>query len=231
LTDRERGDFENELKSNHELYQAFQLHDRMYSALQHEDDNELRDMLEEIHQKVASRRQYLIWFKYAAAAVLLLLIASALFFILSSNQHYSNDKLFSMYYKAYETPGDIRSAIGQNDRNLTLGMQLYDENNYDRAYAQFSQLIKTDSANAVALFYAGTSLMALNRFTEAVPFFKAVVANQDVLLTDQSKWYLALVCLKTGDNRDAENILLDLEKTSHYYRNDAKEILNKMSKN
>jgi tetratricopeptide (TPR) repeat protein len=230
LTGRERHEFEEELKSNRELNRIYRLHARVDEALMDDEHNELRDMLDMMHPAAVIRRRYPVWYKYAAAAILVLSIATALLIILSPAKHNRNNRLFATYYKAYITPGEIMTATGQLDAPIILGLQLYDEKSYDKAYAQFSQYLNTGSTNTVALFYSGASLMALGKYAEAIPFFKAVAPTHDVLFTDQSKWYLALACLKTGNAGEAEILLKDLVTTSLFYRHDAKAILDKMVK-
>jgi hypothetical protein len=230
MTGRKRKEFEEDLKSNRELYRVYRLHARVDAALLDDDHNELRDMFEKMHPAAAVRRHYPVWYKYAAAALLVLSLATALFLILSPGKAGRNDRLFAAYYKPYVTPGTMMAATGQPDKSITLGLQLYDEKSYEKAYEQFSLYLDNGGMGTLARFYAGTSLMALGKYTEAAPFFKAVIPTGDVLFTDQSKWYLALACLKTGNTHDAEDLLEDLVHTSVFYGHDARAILDGMVK-
>jgi tetratricopeptide (TPR) repeat protein len=228
LTSAQREDFEERLKTDRELEEAYRLHCNVDAALQMDDDNRFRDMLDDIHVELERKRQVPRWIWYAAATVIIC-VAVALALVLIKGKPATVDKLFAFYYTPYESPGDIRSAAGTEESPLVFGLELYEEHDYEGALTQLQEVIRTDPASNEAQFYAGATLMELDRFAEAIPFFRKVINNHDVLFSDQARWYLALACLKTGDVDQAKRLFTELKETSRYYRDNAGTILQKIN--
>lgn len=228
LSAPQREDFEARLKTDTELNEEYRLHTSVDEALQMDDDNRFRDMLDGIHEELVRKRQFPRWVWYTAALVLVCL-AIALSLILTRERLSGTDKLFATYYKAYDSPGDVRSVGDTKNSPLAFGLELYGENDYEGALTQLEQVIRVEPDNNEAQFYAGVSSLQLDRFQQAIPFFKVVIDHQDILFLDQARWYLALTYVKTGDMAQARQLLSDLELSSRFYGNKAGMILKKIS--
>lgn len=228
LTGKEREEFEHELNTNPELNRMYRLHCKVDKALMQDDVNRLRDMLEEIHHEVVNKKHSVGWLKYAAAALILISVATAAMWIIMPGRHQDSDKLFARYYHVYETPGDVRSGINQTNTIFSTGLQLYDVQDYQGAYSNFIRVMQTDSSDMATPFYTAISLMELERYNEAIPYLQTVIDHQDILFSDQARWYLALTYLKTENIPGAEELLQELKRTSHHYQKMAGTLLSKM---
>ncbi len=162
------------------------------------------------------------------AASFTLIIIIGLLFYKSVNKVYSNNELFSMYYKPYEPDIIIRSDIDKF-RDLENAILLYDKGNYNTAFDKFISIIMQDNNNYLAQFYLGLTCMELNKFDTAIEQFTSISENWESPFRYHLEWYLALCYLKNNNKEEAKALLIQIKSTNRYYKTEAEEILDKLS--
>ncbi len=75
---------------------------------------------------------------------------------------------------------DIEKAVETNNQTTPSGdfntaLNYYNSKNYEKAAAEFEQVVKTDAKNPQAYFYLGKSHQALNKTDEAIGAYKKAI--------------------------------------------------------
>jgi len=164
------------------------------------------------------------WYYYAAAATVGIAIIGALIFN-SFNQ--SPEQLFTAYFKPY--PNMFEATVRGNSVSTPErreAFQAYEQGDYQKAATLFTELLKTNNEPGILLLL-GNSNLILGNVEEAKKNF--ITLNKDFDELDmQSKWFLSLCYLKSGDVERARAILKELGDTEVSYATKAKELLEKV---
>jgi len=225
--------FESELSINRDLAVEYQLEKDLARILDEEDmlDFKAKCMLAQQEMNLSSKkfvkvvhltRKY--W--YAAASVLLIAMITGGLFLLNPGS-YSAEKLFKMYYKSGETIGVSRTG----NVNMVEALRYFGKNDYKSADALFDEILTNDPKNIAVMYYSGISNIEIKNFPKAIRMFESIITDGDNLYIENAQWYLGLSHLAAGEVRRADEIFQVIASApDHYYFNDAKSILEKISK-
>lgn len=164
------------------------------------------------------------WY-YAAAASLVGIVLVAKIIMTSFSP--TPDQLFEAYFTPY--PNMFEPTVRSNEsatRSLRSdAFHAYEQHNYTKAAELFNQLLTTKEESGILLLL-GNSNLILGNIEEAKNNFTTLNNDFDDL-DMQSKWYLSLCYLKSGDVDTARKMLRELGETEISYATKAKELLNK----
>jgi tetratricopeptide (TPR) repeat protein len=235
--------FIHQLQHDSELRELVALHREVNESIREEDVIRLRNKLEkaylqfrksEIRNKesipgvqVPTNRTALYKRMLLVAAGFALLIILGVLSYGLIHREYTSDKLYSMYYRPYVPDILIRSDTDKADA-MGEAILLYDRGSYSTAYNNLLDMIDADSKNYMARFYLGLSCMEQNKFEEAIIQFDSILKNCRSTLIYHSQWYLALCYLKTGNTREAKDLLETIASGNTYYRKKAENLLKKL---
>jgi len=234
LDDAGRKNFEAELSVNRDLALEYRLEKDLNNILAQDDllDQKAKCLLAQNELNLSSKKfvkvvQLTRKYWYAAASVLLIaLITSGLFLVNPGG--YSAEKLFKMYYKSGETIGISRSG----NVNMVEALRYFTKNDFQTAEGLFDEVLAKDPQNIAVMYYSGISNIEIKNYPKAVQMFESIINDNDNLYKENAEWYLGLTHLAAGQIDQANSIFRKIALApGHYYSNDAKSILEKLSKN
>ncbi len=164
------------------------------------------------------------WYYAAAAATIGILILGK---VLLNSFTETPDQLFEAYFTVY--PNTFEPTVRGNTAitKRTQAFSAYDQGDYQNAAILFRELMESTKEPGILLLLGNTNLI-LGNVEEAKGNFTTL--NQDFDEFDiQSKWYLSLCYLKSGDVERARTMLKELGDTEITYANKAKELLEKVN--
>lgn len=149
-----------------------------------------------------------------AAASLLILASLTAYFM--REQTPLNEKLYTAYFEAFDSPGSSMTRGGEISviTPKTQAYEAYDNGNYKVAAQLFEKIIK-EKEDAVSQLCLGNAYLAQNDLANAEKTFIELVARHGELIT-QAKWYLALTYLKENKMERAKSTLWEISKSSTY---------------
>ena len=224
--------FDKDLKDDPELMAEFELHKEIDEAIQESEVIELRKKLDLVHDLTQNKKQpgllrTILRHKLsriaAASFVVLLIITSLSLYFLRPDGNMSNDSLFKIYYQ----PDAALLIRGTDSQNATLiqAFQLYENKEYDAALDLFSQVLLTDGDNIPVQFYSGISNIELGQYRKALSPFNIIMANKPNLYVERAEWYAALCYLILNENKNAEDLFLQISHSNSFYKDKAHAIL------
>jgi hypothetical protein len=180
LSEEEMASFEAELSANSDLLNEIGLVKDIDNALQESDVMQLRNSLQNIATQIADQKQTEQSFltRIKARRILVSSVAASLILLLGLTglltRLDSQEKVYQKYYAAYQTPGNNRSASNITDLNLTLGLQKYNNKEFDLALNLLKEVTLKDRNNSVAHFYTAAALQEKARYSEAISEYQQV---------------------------------------------------------
>lgn len=164
------------------------------------------------------------WYYFAAAATIGILILGK---VLLNSFTETPDQLFEAYFTVY--PNTFEPTVRGNTTvtKRTQAFSAYDQGDYQNAAILFRELMESNKEPGILLLLGNTNLI-LGNVEEAKVNFTTLNKEFDEF-DIQSKWYLSLCYLKSGDVERARNILKELGDTEISYANKAKELLEKVN--
>jgi len=224
--------FKKRLNSDPEFAKEFKLHKDIDKALIEKDVLVLRKQLQYAQKQVDEKKESPVIplfnrrvFHYAAAAIAVIIIAG---FVLTAviKKPYSNEKLYSMYFKPEDALMIKRTGNPDADKVLVLAMQNYSEGRYNEALALFDEA----DNNMTVKFYSGISYLEIEDVEKAIIAFQSVIDNKDNLFIEQAEWYLALCYLKMDNTKEAISFFKSISTSDGFFNNKASEILKYIDK-
>jgi tetratricopeptide (TPR) repeat protein len=233
LDETGRRNFEAELSINRDLAVEYHLEKDLERVLEQEDllDFKSKCMMAQQEINLSSRKfvkvvQLTRKYWYAAASILLIAMITGGLFLLNPGG-YSAEKLFKMYYKSGETIGVTRSG----NVNMVEALRYFGKNDFKGADALFDEILTNDPNNIAVIYYSGISNIEIKNYPKAIRMFESIITDGDNLYIENAQWYLGLSHLATGEVKRADEIFQVIASApDHYYFNDAKSILEKISK-
>ncbi len=139
----------------------------------------------------------------------------------------STEILLAENYSPYEITG----KRGFNEE-LNKAIKFYNSGQYDSAVVRFEKLLKNPINNEnidFILFYLANSYLALaftgneeEELKKAQEYFEFLINDMENEYIEQSKWYLSLTYLKSGEKEKCKEILNQIIKNKSYnYKNAA----------
>jgi len=125
--------------------------------------------------------------------------------------------IFLFYFSPYENLITVRSNKAK-DILLQEAMSLYSLKDYSGAVKLLRKHLVNNPEDPLSQFYLGISLMATDKFDNASVIFKRIIKKGNPLLTEHSKWYLALSNLSNFNLHEAVIILNEISEKTSYSR-------------
>lgn len=184
--------------------------------------------------------QYLI-----LAATLVLGVGAAMYL----SKPGPGEALFQRYFEPYPSTRPIVRGAATDGQSNAMG--LYEAHDYRGALAAFEASLKQEPNDAVSLFYAGLSRLALGQSREATgdeqqyaalsrPVRGAVPEATRELeralqlgeaeLRAPAEWYLALVYLRSQDSSEARARLKGIAEGGGFYAAKARELITELDR-
>lgn len=231
--------FEKELETNKSFADDVKLHREIDKFLKNKDVFDLREMLDDIHEKVTSEEKNISkqkkkgivrilfshW-QYAAASVLFLLAVSVvLFFTLRPS---ANERLYAQYFKPFDDTPIVRSDDQPAASKMELALIEYNGENFEKAWTMLRGISDGNKTDAKAYFYRGISAIEINNLNDAIASFKNVINNDSSLYIGEATWYLALCYLKENDEIAALAQFSKVAESNSNHKKEAEEIIEKL---
>jgi len=217
LSEEERLSFENRLKKEPELSEAFNNYKELYGFLEHKFTTEKATQaftknLSEIsdgyftNKKKAKVIKFKPW-QYAAAASVVLFLGITMFNNFGGNPVYAD-------FAAHETLS-LTERGNQNQLYLSAE-QAFNSKNYEQAEQLFSEILVANPKLVEVELYKAISLIEINQFTAADTILLGI-SNQNSVYKYSAKWYLALSKLKQKQYDDCELLLKEIPVNTDWY--------------
>ena len=158
----------------------------------------------------------------AATSVLLLV------FLLFLNRNTSSlpaDRLFAQYFSPYQPLPSFTETFSGSSGSLKNALLEYGSGNFGAASRMFREIPDADSESLS--FFQANALLALDREEEAVPILESLIDDPSGTYTGESRWYLALAYLKSGQEQKGIVLLKDIAGDEKGYKaRQARELIN-----
>jgi tetratricopeptide (TPR) repeat protein len=200
MSPTEREMFEREVASNPSLAEELKLSRVIDSALKHDDILDLRKKLLSVYKEnrkvqpevpVVHLNFRKFWYA-AASFILLAAIGSTLYFTIPGGK--TNKSLFNQYYSSDNLVNITRAS----DANIVEAVIKFQEKDYTLAARLFRNLLELDNNNIAYWFYYGISSIETESYDQAIQAFNHIIADDQNLYVEHSKWYLGLTYLKNN---------------------------------
>ncbi len=218
------------INKNEEFSAKVNLHKDINESIKDDQIFELRNNMITLLNKKDTRRpsgekaDLMKYFKYPVAAAILVLIGFSLFQILSLK---SPQEIFHLYYNPYQTDFTTRSVINSTDK-IQLSYILYQEGNYEVSFEILNNYLKKNVTDQAARFYYSMNAIELDKNDLAISELSTIIEDSFTPYSLHARWYLAMVCLKTGDVEKAKKHLRILSEEDTIYSKRANTILKKL---
>ena len=199
LTKDEEVQLKTLVEQDEDLRDKLMQQKRVITAVRAHDRAKLKEQLKGISaqqpEKVSNKPSIILWLSSAAAIFLIISIG---YIFHSQNRPISQQ--FSAYYEVFPTHSIQRGST----KELEDALKLYNEGNFAEAATALEKL-KNDQAPDLYHIYLGNSYIQTGELDKAITIFKSLlVHNQDVIVQQHARWYLALTYLKQ-DNKSMLN--------------------------
>ncbi len=229
LEDTELWEFKTELERDEDLAKEVKLRQDLYNTLRNEKKIAFFKNINNLRDKNTTRRVKLNVFSrqlqaIAAAAIVLIVIGAGLFTGLLNNNN-TNMKLYSEYFIEEGNLLATRTVTDITRSEVKLGIEYYDNNEYEKALNIFRQM----PDNFIARLYSGFSYMKTNEYSKAEDQFSYILDHGDNIFVDQAEWNLGLVCLAQNKTDEAVDIFKKISGSNSAYHDEAENLLNELA--
>lgn len=135
------------------------------------------------------------------------------------------DQLFATHFEPYKDIISKRGAVDNASPILLQAMGAYNQQTYGDAIAHFQQSLADDADNPAIHFYLGISYLSINKAKKAIPHFTSVLDQQDPIFGSHTVWYLALAYLKSGQRKEAIELMENINRSDSRYSQPCAQIL------
>ncbi|MEJ7646658.1 MAG: hypothetical protein WKF87_18825 [Chryseolinea sp.] len=228
LNNAERKDFDRRMQTDQNFKMLVEREQVLINSIRMHGVQEDLQFLKKLEETLNDKKTVTLnpsskrWYYVAAAAVIAFLIVAKVFYTPAP----SPEELFHAYFKPYPNLFEPTVRGEATATSRTEAFKAYEQGDYERAATLFSNLLKTEKEPGILLLL-GNSNLILGNIEEAKNNF--ITLNSDFDELDiQSKWFLSLCYLKSGDMERAKPILAELGNTEISYAAKAKELLEKV---
>ncbi len=182
-----------------------------------------KKQLEVISQHAKPKRVTIKYSVRIAAALLLLITAGAVIRILVSEPDYQQ-----IVDKELSQPYSISTVVRSDGEEYSKekAFQLYARGEFAKASAYFELAAVDEKENASIVFYHALSQLYGEHYEAAITLLKADIIGSS-RYAQQAEWFQALALLKSGNKREAKEILTTINKNSQHYKlSEAQQLLN-----
>lgn len=183
-------------------------------GLEYNSDQELKSILEQIHNEEISGSKNNALFKKIGVALLCLVLILGAYFLYhtmtsdTGSGLQEGPVLYANYFQPFETALETRSTEITDASSLTLLVDAYKQKNYEKVLEEFEPLAAQADNNI--LLIAGISAMEIDSHDTSIAYFDRIIDSNDFYFLDHAKWYKALALLKTNEISKAKTYLNDL---------------------
>ncbi len=138
------------------------------------------------------------------------------------------ERLFTAYYEPLDASDYTqRDATSELYNDLSEGINSYTGGNYKEARLIFDRLGSVYKHQPEVQFFSGLTYMGLEQYQHAKVTLEDYIDNYSRYLPE-AIWYLSLCCIKTGDLKEAEDLLIRMNAYEGMYEKDAQAIWRKL---
>jgi tetratricopeptide (TPR) repeat protein len=234
MDDAETRAFERDLRSNKDLLRELEFEKDISAIIGQQNVNVIEfrqkviEAIIEAKQEKQLNRIFPLSRKYvtlmAASVTILIMIAASVYLLVPKT--YTNDRLFTMYYKSNQIPIERSS-----DSYLFEALRFYQQKEYPSAIDLFNEVLVTDPDNSAVRFYLAISYIETNRINEALNNLELIIHQDKNGYSERAQWYLGLCMLK---NNQTEQAIAQFRKiasdSNNYYKLDALKVLSQVKK-
>ncbi len=231
LSATDRRGFEGKMKSDEAFRNKVANFETALKSVEYLGRRELKTKLKGIHREVVSTRQHSnrrLWLRVAAIFVGLMIIGSPFIY----RQYLAGPDYGNMFNENFSAYPDILSQRGSGqaiDVMLQEAMSYYKNGDFENATVLYRHLINNDTTKNDALnFYLGVSMLGNDDLQEAQALFLKISADTKNEFHAQAKWYLGLVYLKAGNDKEAKEIFKEIKLNKSYNHKKAQGLLDEM---
>jgi len=228
LSNSERENFNLRMQTDQNFKSLVEQEKVLINAIRHHGMQEDLQFLKRLEETLNDKKTVRFnagprkWYYVAAAAAIAFVIMATFFYPADPTP----EQLFQSYFKPYPNLFEptVRGDVSATGR--TEAFQAYEQGDYEKAVPLFKALLNAKKEPGILLLL-GNSNLILGNVEEAKRNF--ITLNSDFDELDiQSKWFLSLCYLKSGDVDSASVILKELGNTEISYAAKAKELLEKV---
>ena len=212
LNFEDKENFENELKSNSEFAEAFEIYKDLNShlSLKFQVENDLNAFKQNLSNASGTlKKSKIISIKpiyYAIAACFALIFGIMVF---------NNSNKVPTFVDYYEQQNANFTERGDVLLILKQAQDAFNKDDYKLAASLFETILKTYPRPEIEFFY-GISLMQIDKYYEAEVVFNKLIKTDDVF-KNTATWNLALLKLKQKDYSACKKILQTIPKDYEDY--------------
>jgi len=230
LSDAEMKHFTSRMENDENFKTLFEREKALIGAIRHQGIQEnlqyLKTLEESFKESDKPVRSLVArkWYYLAAAALVGILVVSKMLVTTFSP---TPKQLYEAYFTPY--PNLFEPTVRSSEAAPSVrseAFQAYEQKDYRKAVSLFNELLSTKEEPGILLLLGNANLILGNVEAAKENFIRL---NKDFDTLDmQSKWYLSLCYLRSGDIEQARNMLKELGETEISYAEKAKELLKKV---
>ncbi|HBF88634.1 MAG TPA: hypothetical protein DDX39_08335 [Bacteroidales bacterium] len=213
LSEQEKQEFEQKLKTDKELTNELMLHKAIRSAIGDKEYIDLREKLEKIkheyHEKAKVKKKKKQIAAYSISTLISVIIASTFIFY---DKSYTYDELYDKYYEHYDAGTITRGEVKPTKEIYTNALRTYDNGNYTEAITLLEQITDTSAFYPSKEYFTALSYMELKNYSEAIKHFEQVQNSKQCIYSDNATWYTGLCYLKTNQTEKSKATIHKPEK-------------------
>lgn len=218
LSEQDRQELEQQLSSDTELAQAFQLEQDLMAGIEAVGNDKLREQLGQIHReeienrqpsKVRSLRRSYLW---AVAAVLVIGLLGLVWWLMAP----SAISAAGLYAEYAEYSFDF-TEMGTAEDDLFQAERLLNQGEYKEALPFLEKyLAQKPEDNRAVLALGVAKLESEADATGAIQLFRQVETKGGIL-QNEAQWHMGLAYLKQGNLEESQKVLAQIPANSARY--------------
>jgi tetratricopeptide (TPR) repeat protein len=228
MNEQQRKEFEIKMKDDQKLSSDVKLFIETNEAILDDEVYKFRKSVRNVinessnHSNTIEFSRKLV--KYSLIASIIILIGVSLWQLIIN---VTPDKIYSKYYRPYETDLSTRSVNVTTDK-INVAYLLYQKGEYEASYEILNNYLLKNIDNPTAHFYLGMNSLELGKTDKAIDELKEVEKNPSTPYAMHARWYLSLAYLKVGNLNEAKKYLNIIVEEDVFYAEQAKKILKKI---
>lgn len=192
--------------------------------------NSEKETVEEVRKKSSVIK--MTWFKLAAAAILIPMLS----IIAYQNLYNTSGRLVNQQLdirNVVKISASRSTGVSGNNKNeaYTSAIEAYNQKDFELAASLFKNVVSNPNATTEQYYQYGLSLLYAKEYDAAVQQFEHLLnlPDESTLFHLDSRWYLALALIKTGNSQKAKELLLEVVEGNHPKKEIAGKLINKIS--
>lgn len=141
-----------------------------------------------------------------AAAVLVL---AACWFVFNPSQNQTEQLAFVPYDMVLNSRAKADTSL--RSTLLTAAIHAYEKEDYHEAANSFAKLHASEPSNRLLYFYQGVSALGAKQYKKASTIFEELLDQEDHLLTEQARFYLALTYSLSQEHNKADELFKQIK--------------------